>query len=149
MPPADAFRLLVLSDLHYAPGEPDAGSRRVRFGPELLRRAMVDADAHGGFDAVGLLGDLLNAPRDDAAELYAAFRAEIQEAAGDVPLLVVPGNHDGPGCLAALGAAPGGHTVGGVRFFVFADTYDAADACTRPCDQREAFAAFANDQAGP
>jgi len=94
-------------------------------GAELTRRAIEDARFRGGFDAVALMGDLL----EDGAAPHAAgdldvLRAEILDHI-DVPVLVVPGNHDNADAvLAAFGFTPGLHEIGDYRFLTFADQFD-------------------------
>jgi histidinol phosphatase-like PHP family hydrolase len=114
-----AFRLLVLTDIHY---DRDLGA-------ELLRRAIEDARARGGFDAIALLGDLLaDGESPDAAGLLADLRGQIDQAAPNAPVLVVPGNHDGPPerVLAAFDQRAGLREIGGYRFLTFADRYEYA-----------------------
>ncbi|HAU37044.1 MAG TPA: hypothetical protein DCX07_04935 [Phycisphaerales bacterium] len=136
----DVFRLLLIADIHSATRDAPEANRRCRLGRELFRRALDDARLRGGFDAVALLGDLLDdGTRDDADELLAGLRAELDAAAPDAPLLVAPGNHDGDPerLLRALGARAGLHELAdrdgaAYRFVVFADPYVEAKYCTRP-----------------
>ncbi len=147
-----AFRLLVITDVHYAPQGPDKGSRRCAMGLELLHRAIEDARLRGGFDAIALLGDLLDdASRGDALEAAEAIRATIRQAAGDCPLLVVPGNHDGDAgnMLRLLGRQAGLHRLGGYRFITFADSYEAGDVCSRSLQDRREFQQWAAPSEGP
>lgn len=148
----NAFRLLVIADVHYAPGGPDVGARRRSMGLELLRRAIEDARLRGGFDAIALLGDLLDdASRPDAIEAIEALRGMIRQSAGECPLLVVPGNHDGDaaGMLRLLGCQAGLHRLGGYRFITFADAYGAGDACSRSLQDRREFQQWAAGSEGP
>ncbi len=147
-----AFRLLVITDVHYAPGGPDAGTRRCSMGLELLRRAIEDARLQGGFDAIALLGDLLNdATRSDSPQALEAIRTTLREAAGECPLLLVPGNHDGDAAnmLRLLGRQAGLHRLGGYRFITFADSYAGGDICTRSVEDRRQFETWASPSEGP
>lgn len=98
-------RLLHLSDLHVvapgarASGVLDTGALLAQAVEALLARAA----ALGPLDAVLITGDI----SDDASpESYALARAEL--ARFGLPLLVIPGNHDGRAALhAAFGDAAG------------------------------------------
>jgi len=132
------FRLLVIADVHYAATAEDAAGAPARrdchAGRELLRRAVDDAVVRGGVDAVALLGDLLNGGDTPSAEAtLAALRNEIRVVLPETPILLVPGNHDGDAAraLTVFGTRPGLHEIGGYRFLVFADAYDAGDRCMR------------------
>ncbi len=151
-----SFRLLILSDVHYAATPADAvgpARRRCLLGRELLRRALIDARRRGGFDAIAILGDLLN--RGDASDRTQQSLAELADdlsaIGGDVPLLLVTGNHDGPAeqVYKVLGERPGPQTIGRIRFFVFADVYDESDRCTRLEEERRRFGEFAAAGEGP
>lgn len=151
-----SFRLLILTDVHYAATPADAvgpARRRCLLGRELLRRAITDARRRGGFDAVAVLGDLLN--RGDASgraeQDLAALAEELSSATSDVPLLLVPGNHDGPaeGVYKAFDERPGPQQIGHLRFFVFTDVYDPSDRCTRLEEDRRRFREFAAAGEGP
>jgi 3',5'-cyclic AMP phosphodiesterase CpdA len=129
--------LLVIADVHYmhtaADVDAERPERQGRRGLELLRRAGAAA---GAVDAIALMGDLVNdGEQPSTPDALAAIRATLDEAAPDVPLLVVPGNHDGDAdaLLAAFDCPPGVRALGGYRFVTFVDTY-AADGktCTRP-----------------
>jgi len=151
-----AFRLLVLADIHYAPSEADAADappeRRCTFGLELVRRAIADARLRGGFDAIALLGDLLNNGNlPTAANALTDLRDALAQAAPDTPLLITPGNHDGDAGLvyAIFDARPRLHEMGGYRFIVFADSYDAADRCTRRDEDRRLLHRLAQEPGGP
>jgi len=146
------FKLLVISDVHYAPGRADVGDLRVAMGKELLRRAIDDARRRGGFDAIALAGDLINEPdAPDAERVLAELHAEISDAAGNAPLLLAPGNHDGDPerALAALGIDAGPREINGYRFFTFADRFAAGDFADRGETDRRAFREFAAAGGGP
>lgn len=149
--------LLICTDLHLARSDslpedrPDGA-----WAHELLARAINAADQQGGFDALVLLGDLLNDHRTgDGEDLLARLRTAIQPVLKDRPLLVCPGNHDGPPELltaAGFPAQPGPTKVNGVRLFAFAESYDPqpnGDVATRPADQLDRFARFAAESDSP
>ncbi len=150
----DVFHLLVIADAHHAScAEDAAGSqkRRCLLGCELIRRAIDDARCRGGFDAIALMGDLLNDGTSARAEAdLQAIRSQIEAAAPGVPLMVVPGNHDGDfgRLLAAFSFRPGPCQIGGYRFFTFADAFAEGDFCTRAESDRKRFSAWAR-RSGP
>ena len=118
------FRLLTLTDTHCCD----------QFGWELLRRAIDDAQLRGGFDAIALLGDMIDGPDLPEAEVvYRELFEQVDLAAPGVPLLAVPGNHDAepqrrPEVLAP---EPSVCELGGYRFVKFVDSYAEGDYCTR------------------
>jgi len=132
------FRLLVIADPHYA--SMDIAHPRIEcpLGLELTRRAIADAARRGGFDAVVILGDVINdGSNPDELPLLEEMAQTVREAVGDVPVLLTPGNHDGPHPTAALDAfrfAPGLHELDGVRLLAFADAYRDLKHCTRTED---------------
>lgn len=124
------LRLLAIADIHYAPTAADAADapadRLCEQGRRLLRGAVADAAARGGFDAVALLGDMVNdGSRQYAAGALRELRAELDAATAGAARLIVPGNHDGDPqrLFELLGGRAGLHEVGGYRLVVFADTY--------------------------
>lgn len=150
------LRLLILADLHYAATADDAAGparRRCLLGRELLRRAIEDARRHGGFHAIALLGDLINhgesSPR--AEQSLTELAGDLADLAPHVPVLVLPGNHDGDGRrLLEIFRCPGGRRrIGEYRFFVFCDHYGAGDICSRGEDDRRHFREFASRSPGP
>ena len=152
----EAFRLLVIADIHYAPSEAEAADappeRRCTLGVELVCRAIADARLRGGFDAIALAGDLLNDGNPAGApNALADLKDAIAQAAPDAPLLVATGNHDGHAGLvhAIFETRPGLHELGGCRFVVFADAYDAADRCTRRDEDRLLLRRLAREPGGP
>lgn len=155
MEPND-FRLLVITDIHHVPGadgpSEEFPQRRADLAAELLRRAIEDADHRGPFDAIALMGDLLNdGRRPDSQAGLEQLRDIVRAAAPDKPLLVVPGNHDGDGdrLYAAFQSRPGLHVIGPYRFMVFADRYAPGDFCTRSEADRRALADLAAQKGGP
>lgn len=84
------MRTLVLSDIHL--GSRFDGDLLRREGPRELVLAEV-ADA----DRIVLLGDVLelrDRPLSHTLEIARPFLARLTEAAGDRPVVIVPGNHD-------------------------------------------------------
>ncbi len=138
--------LLVLADLHLlqaGQAAPPVTDRQCDLGVELAERAITDARRGGGFDAVVLLGDLLEAGEAPGADRdLAALEEVIHEAVGDVPRIVVPGNHDGDAelVLSIFNDEPGLHEVKGWRLFSFLDCWDEQNVCRRPPDQMRRFA---------
>lgn len=154
---SDELRILVLTDCHHQAGsvyDPAVTLRRTDLGCEIVRKAIEDAKAKGGFDAIFLLGDLLNnGTRDIAKQELAEIRAQIEEALGDlkVPILVVPGNHDGDAgrLFDIFDSSAGLHEIGGYRFVVFADPYAEGDFCTRTQADRDLLQTIASQDGGP
>jgi len=147
----DDFRLLIIADVHYAPGAAGADvnhpARRVDIALELLRRAVDDARHRGPVDAIALMGDMLNdgtaLEREGGRLAMSAALADVwrvlDQAAPGVPVLAVPGNHDGDygTYFAALGAKPGVQEIGGYRFVTIADRYATGDVATRSDENRQ------------
>lgn len=161
------FRLLVVADPHVALTQQDQkavpASRTAGMGLELVRRAIEDARNRGGFNALALMGDVLNdGASPDAAEALRRVGDEIERAlqggrqvagaeAWGVPLLIVPGNHDGDPeqLLHSLGARAGGQEIAGYRFYVFADRFGQGDCCTRSEADQRAFLDWAKRGTSP
>ena len=148
----NSLRLLVIADSHYDPQASVTAERPCWLGAELVRRAINDARLRDGFDVIVLLGDLV----DDgeafwAGEAVEQIRLEISAAAPDVPLLVAWGNHDIPAdrLYGIFATRPGGHEIGGYRFFIFTDTYAGWEICTRSEADMQAFREFAAGPGGP
>jgi len=141
---SNEIRLLVIADSHYAPGGkvgPDAPPNRLRaMGCELIRRAIEDAKLHGGFDAVALLGDLINDGREDYADqAVEEVLATVRQGAPDAEVMIAPGNHDWSGQVlpAGLGGRDKMFQLAGYRFIVFADPYvETMWGSRRDCDRR-------------
>jgi histidinol phosphatase-like PHP family hydrolase/predicted MPP superfamily phosphohydrolase len=150
MTDVNELRLLVIADPHVVLSPRDRAAVPANRGGmpslELLRRAIEDASARGGFDALALMGDVLNDGQSPDAEMTLRLVAgELARAGKDAPLLVVPGNHDGDSerLLRILGARTGGQEIGGYRFFVVADHYGDRDICTRSDADRQALSDWA------
>ncbi len=142
------LRVVVLSDVHYASSSAvtmTGGDGGCAMGVELVRRVLEDARLRGGFDAVAILGDLLNdGTRPESAADLAALAATVKEAAGDKSVLLVPGNHDFYPDMVyqAFAAKPGVHEIKGCAFLVLADRF-AGDFCTRSQADRQQLADLA------
>jgi histidinol phosphatase-like PHP family hydrolase/predicted MPP superfamily phosphohydrolase len=89
--------LLILADIHYVDEAQHTcriPKRRTELGLELVRRVWNRAVRSGRPDAVVLMGDLVdNGDADGADKDLARLCDELADKG--VPVLVVPGNHDG------------------------------------------------------
>jgi len=138
--------LLVVGDTHFldsARAEPSDPTRECRLAGELLQRAVLDARRRGGFDAVVLLGDMVDAGQAPGADRDVAVIEQIlHEASADVPRIIVPGNHDGDVelVLSIFSERPGMREVGGYRIYNFADRWDERNVCLRTQDEMQRFA---------
>ena len=145
--------LLILGDVHFAsqPGRrAEVDGVPLRLGAELVERAIVDARRRSSFDAVAMMGDLVDDGSAAGAEAdLAELAAVLEDLAGGIPHIVIPGNHDGPAAealLAAFGDRPGLHEVKGYRFYSFADSWDENDVGHRSA---EAMRRLAEEAARP
>ncbi len=145
----------MLADAHYDPsaGEigPDGRGQYTSLGCELLVRAIDDANRRGGFDAIAVMGDLINDGDADWADKALAEIAEkITRAAKGTPILVVAGNHDGPAkrLYKKFGLRPGLVELDGYRFYIFADRHDG-DYGSRAEADRKIFTDLAAKGSGP
>jgi histidinol phosphatase-like PHP family hydrolase/predicted phosphodiesterase len=142
-----ALDLLIIADLHYVGPEGTARplpERKGKLAAELAERAVRHALRSGRPDAIVLLGDLLeDGTTADAREELAEIRRRLSSF--EIPLLVVPGNHDrDPEMIAAsFGCHPGIHDLGDYRLVIFSDHYDADEHCSRSSRDRELLAAAA------
>jgi hypothetical protein len=129
--------LLVLTDLHYIHAADDVCTieeRNCALGPALIHRALQDLQTTGVQpDALLLLGDLVNnglaAGADEDLFEYVQAAHEV-----DLPLLALPGNHDGDYArfVDLLGCPAGLHHLGGYGFLIFHDHVAPDHATTRP-----------------
>jgi len=149
------FRLLLIADTHYDPTcevAGDAPDRHVGLGRELAGRAIEDARNRGGFDAVALLGDVINKGTEPhaGAAIEGVF-ATIASASDGAPLLAVPGNHDydGDELPGAVEWTRGVREIGGYRFVCFADTYVDTKYGTRSDADRRFLRKLAGREGGP
>ena len=136
----DEFRLLVLTDAHHdslADLSAPTG-RHCQLGSELVHRAINDAFRLGGFDAIAIMGDMIDRGQlSTAADDLRAVAAAIAQAAPGVPVLAVPGNHDGDAqrFKTIFGQSHDVVELGGYRFILFSDVYAEGDFATRPARQ--------------
>jgi histidinol phosphatase-like PHP family hydrolase/predicted phosphodiesterase len=135
-----ALNILVLSDLHYVDRAQGAGQQPRRdawLGPLLLRKALLRLK-HLGIEVglVVLLGDMVDDGWADGAEEDLAALSAAAQAAG-LPVLAVPGNHDGSAEYFSLlfGCPPGLHEIGGYGFLLFHDHVGEGHVTTRPAEE--------------
>ena len=136
----DEFRLLVLTDAHNdSLADPSAPTgRNCRLGNELVHRAINDALRLGGFDAIAIMGDMVDRGQlSSAADDLQAVAAEIARAVPGVPVLAVSGNHDGHAqrFKTIFGQSHDVVELGGYRFILFSEVYAEGDYATRPASQ--------------
>ncbi|MFP4105148.1 MAG: metallophosphoesterase [Phycisphaerae bacterium] len=127
------LRLLIITDVHYEPQPPHEVDESTRLAAEWVRRAVEDAKMRGGFDAVVLLGDLVN-EASLPAELAGEVAGEARDGAGDKPVFVIPGNHD-PSLVKLQDIISTGtriETLNGYRLVLLTDRYESQRECTRP-----------------
>lgn len=150
--PRGALNLLVLADLHYvrhARHQCGVPQRRADLGIELVSRAVRRARRVADIDAIVLLGDLVDNGWADGAD---RDLTELRDALAKqgLPVIVVPGNHDGPPehVLSAFGAETGVQSVAGYQFVTFPDAYGSGDRCVRPVAELVHTLCRARHQAG-
>ncbi len=150
------FRILLLTDIHYSSADneapPDEGGPCFSLGKELITNAVRDARRRGRVDAVIVLGDMIDdslGPNSHSDLLR--VKAALNKSVGDIPLLFVPGNHDGDPSevLSTFEASEGLYEVGGFRFFIFADPFRDQMYCTRRVSDLDKLARVAADPGGP
>lgn len=129
--PAEPLRLLLLADLHYvgaARHECPIPARHAPLGRELAERAIRKTLRSHRPDAVVLLGDIVDNGLAAGAEAdLAALHDTLCQF--DVPLLVVPGNHDGHAqrVFDIFRDHPGLHEIKGHRLVTIAEHYGEGD----------------------
>ncbi len=127
--------ILILADIHYvgsAQHECPIPKRRAELGLELVRRAWERAQRNGVPDAVVLMGDLVdNGDADGADQDLERLRDALAEMG--LPMLVVPGNHDGDAerLLRIFGDKAGLHELKGCQVLTFADRYGPDERANR------------------
>lgn len=128
------LHLLVVTDLHYVEGAENGAlpQRRCALGRVLLRKALLRLKHEGvRLDGLILLGDLVdNGMAEGAGAALAALADEARQAG--IPVLALPGNHDGGADFGAhFDCAPGLHEIGGYGFLVFHDSIGPGDVTSR------------------
>ncbi len=124
-------------------------------GLELVERAIRGAMIRDGFEAILLLGDITDdGTKDYATRAFAEIRTLIENLCPGIPLLVVPGNHDGPAdvLLDAFGQSTNIFDINGYRLIVFADSYKilpSGDVATRNDSDRNFLRELAAQPGGP
>lgn len=136
-PPLD---ILVLADLHYTRLARHAcplPSRHSALAPVLVNKALARLRQEGVTPGlIVLLGDLVdNGDAPDAARDLLALAGELRRTG--IPLLAVPGNHDGDAARVAqlFDCAPGLHRIGGYGFLLFHDARQQGETFARPAEQ--------------
>ena len=131
----DALDLVLIADVHYVDQADHIcpiPARNAPLGRELIQRVWRWIQRTGPPDALVLMGDLVdNGETPGAEQDLVALKAELKDAG--VPVLVVPGNHDGdPDRLLRLfGDRPGLHEINGYALITFVDRYDSEDRAAR------------------
>ena len=132
----NSLRLLVIADVHYvgsARHECAIAARRTELGLELVQRVCGWAErTRFAPSAVVLLGDLVDngAAEGAQADLHAIRKEALRLG---VPLIAIPGNHDGPRDLfeSVFGACGGIVELEEGVVVPFVDPYDSLDRCQR------------------
>ena len=129
--------VLVVSDMHYvrvAEHEPRLAERRSDLGRALLRGTFQRLQKEGiAIELAIVLGDVVDYGGAVGAERDLAEIAYLLHDLG-VPVLAVPGNHDGDpqryGAIFRHG--PGLFRIAGYGFYVFRDWIGPGDVTVRP-----------------
>jgi len=129
------LELVVISDVHYvreAQHTCPIPQRQADLGRELVHRVRLRVARAEPVDAVVLMGDLVDNGEAPGAERDLEALAE-EARKFDVPIIVVPGNHDGTAerLLRLFGDHAGVHRLKGYQLITFADAYEANDEATR------------------
>lgn len=134
------MNILTVGDLHYVNHAQHAirnPARKGALGCLLLHRAFHEmVRLKRAPDLVVLLGDLVDSGTAPGVE------EDLEEVAREaakcgVPVLAVPGNHDGDQerFVRIFGTTPGLHELGDYGFLVFHDRVGEGDVTTRPAEQ--------------
>lgn len=131
----DALDLVIIADVHYVDQADHIcriPTRNAPLGSELIQRVRQRIGRTGLPDVIVLMGDLVdNGEAPGAEQDLTALKAELEDIG--VPILVVPGNHDGDPerLLRLFGDHPGLHEINGVLLMTFADRYAPDDRAAR------------------
>jgi len=129
------LNLVIVADVHYVHKASHACAvpeRHAWLGLELAERVVQEIQRGNRTDALVLMGDLVDdGDASGADEDLIALTNALQKAG--VPILVVPGNHDGPTqrILRLFDDRDGLHLLNGYTLITFADAYDADDNAAR------------------
>lgn len=129
------LNLVVVADVHYTGAAVHTclvEGRQAALGLELVRRVVQEVARGAKADALVLMGDLVDNGSAQGADRDLAALKEALDRSG-LPVLVVPGNHDGPAerLFDLFGDRPGVHCIKGHGLVTFADPYDAEDRAAR------------------
>ncbi len=145
---ADGLRILHLADSHIGAGLPRRPRvDRPRRGHDIVasyRTALAQARTHD-VDLVIHAGDVFDTPRPTSAALAAAAAPLLELAAGGIPIVIVPGNHERSAIpCSLLMAHPHIHILAepGTRCFRIRGQTLAVTGL--PCIRRQADALFAD-----
>jgi predicted MPP superfamily phosphohydrolase len=128
--------VLVLSDLHYVHAADHVcpiPRRKSALGVSLVERAYAQLERLGlSVDLAIVLGDVVDNGEAVGADADLTAVADALHAPG-LPVLAVPGNHDGDAARYAriYDCPPGLHTVGGYGFLVYHDVVGEDDVTSR------------------
>jgi histidinol phosphatase-like PHP family hydrolase/predicted MPP superfamily phosphohydrolase len=131
----ETLNLVIIADIHYVDQADHIcpiPTRNAPLGRELIQRVWRRIQRKSLPDVLVLMGDLVDNGKAPGAEQdLAALKAELEDTG--VPVLVVPGNHDGdPDRLLRLfGDRPGLHQINGYLLMTFVDRYDPDDRAAR------------------
>ncbi len=131
----DALDLVIIADVHYVDQADHVcpiPTRNASLGSELIQRVRQRIGRTGLPDAIVLMGDLVdNGEAPGAQQDLTALKAELEDIG--VPILVVPGNHDGDPerLLRLFDDRPGLHEINGYLLMTFADQYAPDDRAAR------------------
>jgi len=128
---------LIVSDLHYVRAADHVCTipeRQTSLALDLCQRAYETLCKQGiELDLAIVLGDVVDEGTAEGADHDLEEVARAMRA-WRIPILAVPGNHDGDGerFFEIFGCSPGLHTVGGVGLMLFEDSVGEEHVTTRP-----------------